>query len=135
MLQFHNGTIGTMTMTFDTPGRYQPGLFIYGTEGVLHVPDPNQFTGPVRLQNGRDWEEIPLAYSDDRQRGIGTADTAYAIRSRRPNRASGDLAYHVLDIMCAFDESEEAGQHITIESTVERPARLPEGLLDGTLDE
>ncbi len=135
VLEFANGTIGTMTMTFDTPGRYEPGLFIYGTEGVLHVPDPNTFTGPVRLKEGREWVDVPLAYTDDLQRGTGTADTAYAIRSGRPNRASGDLAYHVLDAMCAFDESGASGQHITLESTVERPARLPEGLPEGTLDE
>jgi hypothetical protein len=59
---------------------------------------------------------------------------AYALLYGRQPRASGDLAYHVLDLMHAFDESSEAGRHIEVESSCERPAPLPPGLLPGTLD-
>ena len=59
---------------------------------------------------------------------------AYAIQSGRPHRASGALAFHVLDIMQALEESAEQGKHIDIESTLEQPLAVPAGLADGVLD-
>jgi len=79
---------------------------------------------------------VPLTHGYDKNgRGVGVADMAYALRSGRPHRASGDLAYHVLDIMHAFHDASREGRHIMLESTVERPAALPVGLPDGKLDE
>ena len=43
---------------------------------------------------------------------------AYALRCGRPHRASGDLAYHVLDVMHAFQEASESGKHVHIQSTL-----------------
>ena len=43
-----------------------------------------------------------LAHQLARQRGLGVADMALALRDGRPRRANGDLAYHVLDIMHAM---------------------------------
>ncbi len=60
---------------------------------------------------------------------------AYALRSGRPHRASGELAYHVLDIMHAFHDASDAGRHINLESTCARPQPLPMGLRHGLLDE
>ena len=59
---------------------------------------------------------------------------AYAIQSGRPHRASGDLAFHVLDIMQALEESAAQGAHIDIESTLPQPLAVPAGLADGVLD-
>jgi hypothetical protein len=59
---------------------------------------------------------------------------AYGLVYGRKHRASGELAYHVLDVMQAFDESSESGKHVPIESTCARPDPLPMGLLPGTLD-
>jgi len=62
------------------------------------------------------------------------ADMAYALRSGRPPRASGELTYHVLDVMQSFEEASDAGRHVAVDSTCDRPAALPLGLLEGTLD-
>ena len=51
-----------------------------------------------------------------------------AIRNNRPHRVSGELAYHALEVMLAFDQSSQTGRHVNIESSVERPAPLPIGL-------
>lgn len=59
---------------------------------------------------------------------------AVSIVEERPHRASGELAYHVLDIMHAIHEASSKGQHITLESTCERPAPLSRSLLQGLLD-
>jgi len=60
---------------------------------------------------------------------------AYALRSGRKARAGGELAFHVLDVMCTFFDASEQGCYVEVESTCERPAALPLGLRPGTLDE
>jgi hypothetical protein len=42
-----------------------------------------------------------------------------------PERASGELAYHVLDAMLAIDESLTRGQPVEVASTVAVPPPLP----------
>ena len=59
---------------------------------------------------------------------IGVIDMVSAIQSGRAHRANGALAYHVLEVMCAFDKSSETGEHVFIESTTERPDPVPIGL-------
>ena len=79
---------------------------------------------------------MPLTHGyTENSRGIGLADMAYAIRSGRPHRANGELAYHVLDAMHAFFDASNEGHHIELASSCERPAPLPLGLLERTLDE
>jgi len=137
-LEFANGAIGTMIMSFDVWAHSLPGLEIYGTTGSLSVPDPNGFGGPVRVRRAGadDWAEVPLSHGfAENSRGIGVADMAYALRTGRPHRANGALTYHVLDIMHAFLDSSDAGKHVTLESACERPAPLPMDLPGDALDE
>ena len=85
---------------------------------------------------GEDWRVLPTehSYADFNYRIIGVADMAHAIRSNRPHRASGALAYHVLEVMEAFQLSSDSGAFVTIESRPERPAMLPTALAAGELD-
>ena len=137
-LEFHNGAIITVTVSFDVWWPYSPNpIAIYGTNGSLQVPDPNGFGGAVKYYRGgmTDWQE--MAHSHDyaeNMRSIGLADMAYAIASGRPQRCSGELAYHVLDVMHAFEESSRTGRHIDITSTCAQPAPLPLGLAHGMLE-
>jgi predicted dehydrogenase len=128
VLDFESGPIATLVTSFDVWATEVPRIEIYGTEGTLSLPDPNTAGGPVRMRRaGADrWEDIPLTHGDtDSARGIGVADMAEALRQGRPHRANGDLAYHVLDIMHAFDDASEKGQHINISSTCSQPEPMP----------
>ena len=130
ILDFANGAIGTIVTTFDVWPTDLPRIEIYGTEGSLSVPDPNTFGGPVRLRRpgSREWEDVALTHGNVvNSRGLGPADLALAIRSNRPHRASGELAYHVLDVMQGFLDSSEKGRRIDIASTCDRPAPLATG--------
>lgn len=137
IVDFANGAIGTIITSFDVWAAELPRIEIYGTHGSLSVPDPNGFGGPIKmLRPGSGWSEIPLSHGyADNSRGIGVADMAYALRSGRTHRASGELAYHVLDIMHAFHDASDAGKHIELQSTCARPQPLPMGLRHGLLDE
>ena len=60
---------------------------------------------------------------------------ACALRSGRRHRASGELTYHVLDLMHGFHDASDQGGHLELQSTCQRPAALPLGLPMGQLDE
>ena len=63
-----------------------------------------------------------------------SADMASAIRSGRPHRANGEMAYHVLDLMHAVHDASHEGRHIEVASTCARPAPLPLGLSHRAVD-
>ncbi|MCG3149628.1 MAG: 1,5-anhydro-D-fructose reductase [Verrucomicrobiae bacterium] len=135
-LEFANGAIITIIQSFDMWRHSLPILEVYGSEGSLSIPDPNRFDGVVKLAKpgAKDWTEVPLTHRTDLARGTGLADMAQGIATGRPHRASGEMAFHVLDVMAAFEESATTGKHIQIKSTCERPAALPVGLPLGELD-
>jgi predicted dehydrogenase len=137
VLDFECGAVVTIITSFDVWAANLPRIEIYGAEGTLSVPDPNTFGGPVRIYRAaeRAWREAPLTHSyAANSRGLGVADMAYALRSGRPQRASGDLTYHILDIMHAFHEASDQGRHVMLSSTCARPAALPVDLAEGQLD-
>lgn len=137
VMDFANGAIGTIITSFDVWAAQLPRIEIYGSEGSLSVPDPNGFGGLVRVRRAgaSEWSDVPLTHGyTTNSRGLGVADMAYALRSGRPHRASGRLAYHVLDAMHAFHDASRAGRHIELESTCDRPSPLPLGLSAGQLD-
>lgn len=124
-IAFENGVIGTMTASFDVYETQNAWLTIYGTEGTLRLPDPNTFGGPVQLLRGgeREWEDVPVTFDFTKDsRGLGISDFARAIAEGSTPRASGEMAYHVLDTMHAFLDSAASGQRVEVESTFERPA-------------
>lgn len=135
-MEFASGAIGTITTSFDAWGARLPFIEIYGTEGSLAVPNPNTFGGPVQVKLGRkDWAEIPLTHAnEENSRSIGVADMACALRSGRPHRASGDLTYHVLDLMHAFHDAQDQGRFVDLGSSCAQPAMIPIGLPPGRLD-
>jgi predicted dehydrogenase len=138
MLEFVNGSIGTILTSFDVWAAELPRIEIYGTEGSLSVPDPNGFGGTIRIKRAgaAEWTNVPHSHGyAENTRGIGVADMATAIRSGRPHRTSGDLGLHVLDIMLAIHESSERGQRIDLTTSCDRPAPLPMGLGEWTLDD
>ena len=138
-LEFASGVLATIIMSFDVKAtRNFICLEVFGAEGSIQVPDPNTFGGPVRLYRSSeftDWTDMALTHGNtENTRGIGPADMAYALRTGRPHRASGELGYHTLDIMQSILEAAKEGKRKSVASTCARPAALPIGLSPGTLD-
>ncbi len=100
------------------------------------VPDPNTFGGEVKVKVGRgEWETVPLTHGyGENWRGLGAADLAAGVLTGRAHRASGELAYHVIDVMEGCLEAARAGRAVEVKSTVERPAAMPVGLKEGEID-
>ncbi len=76
----------------------------------------------------REFRDAPVAagYSEA-GRGFGLADLARAIETGRPHRASGELAFHVLEIMEAVLAAGARHEVVALTSTVERPDAVPLG--------
>ena len=137
VFDFANGAVGTLVTSFDVHGSNVPYIEIYGSEGTLLVPDPNTFDGPVQIRRAgqKNFEQMPLAFPyAENSRGIGLADMAAAIRSGRPHRASGEMAFHVLDLMVSVHRASLEGRHVQVASTMQRPDPLPLGLVPGNVE-
>ncbi|AQX82276.1 oxidoreductase [Plantibacter flavus] len=124
--RFVEGGVSQSVFSFESPLAKMGVVEITGTEGTLVIPDPNMFTGEVRItraapiermQQDPEWEVVPtegvLA-----GRGTGVLDLARAIRSGGTPLASGALGYHVLDTLVSIDESVVSGQTVDVASRV-----------------
>lgn len=104
----------------------------------MHVPDPNCFDGDIRIFKAgitSDWARVDNNFIyNGNMRVIGLADMGAAIASGRKHRCSGELAFHVIDVMCSICDSAASGNTVQLGSTCERPAPLPMGLKSGELD-
>jgi predicted dehydrogenase len=133
-LRFANGAIGTLLMSFDIWHEDLPHIEIYGTAGALRLADPNDFDGAVRLRRNTEshWEELEPVLpqggepgNDDQQmlRGIGVADLVRA-NAGGPHRASGEFAYHVLEVLASVEAASAQHTVVSPQSTCERPPAL-----------
>ncbi len=128
ILEHANGAVSTVTVSFEVWATRSPLFEVYGTAGTLLMPDPNQFSDRVSAWtgDGSEWRELPeSAGYRGAGRGIGLADMASAIVEGTPHRASGELAFHVLEIMEAVLTASAQRRVIELQSTVARPAPVP----------
>lgn len=125
LLRFESGQSLTLVLSFDSA---VPRILleVTGTEATLQLPDPNMFGGEIKLRkpDAEDWELVEDAVEKS-ARGTGALDMVRAIREDRPHRATGALAYHVLDIMVSVAESSATGQFVAVGSTVQPSEPLP----------
>lgn len=137
LTSFAAGQHGTHLLSFDSALERHGVLEIHGTEGSIVLPDPNQFEGRIAyvkplgvIRDGmnfeQEWIEIPNEGTVV-GRGLGVLDMARAIATNRPHIATGELGFHVLDVMLSAEESASTGQTLEIGSTVAPVPLLPEG--------
>jgi predicted dehydrogenase len=127
LLELAAGVTANLVASFEAPGQYVCDLVVHGTHGVLALPDPNAFEGPVRVRAGRQgWNDVQFETRGDRDaRGIGLHDLAEAIAEGRPHRASGELGCHVVDVARTILAAAKKGKTLDVSTTVERPPALP----------
>ncbi|ROP42093.1 Gfo/Idh/MocA family protein [Saccharothrix texasensis] len=127
VLEHAGGALSTITTSFDGVATSAVPIEVHGETGTLAVPDPNHFDGVTRLfpLGGAEWQALtPDAGYAGAGRGIGLLDLV-AAGGRRPPRAGGDLALHVLETMTAVLRSAGEGRRIDLTTTVERPSPVP----------
>ena len=125
LLEFAEGGSAQVLFSFDSALR-RTTLEVTGTLGSLVLPDPNRFDGFTQLYLTDLEQPIELPPEGHQAtRGTGVLELARAIRSEVPERASGDIAYHVLDVMLAIEESLASRHTVGVESRLRVPSPLP----------
>jgi len=141
VLVHESGVLSTLTTSFDAVATTAANIEIHGEGGTLVVPDPNQFSGDVKLWALGDdaWTILPVSAGYTKAaRGYGVADMLWSAQSESadaagagtpaglaPSRASGSLAFHVLDVMESLLLSAETHTSVEVSSTAERPVAIP----------
>ena len=146
LLEFESGVIGSMMISFDVWDSETPRFEIYGEDGTICVADPdpvhgaNIFGGEVlyrtratsrwthqpRPAGREDWQIADCRHGyNGNSRGLGLLDMAMAIREGRPPRASGEMAFHVFEIMDAIAAAPASGSFRDVTSRCARPDLMP----------
>ena len=134
---FAGGQHGTHLLSFDSALERHGVVEIHGSEGSIVLPDPNRFDGRIAyvtplgiIRDGmsfeQEWIDIPQEGTVV-GRGLGVLDMARAIAEGRPHVATGELGFHVLDVMLSAQQSASTGQYLEIGSSVADVPLLAEG--------
>jgi len=138
-------------MTAEGVGAEIPRVEIFGTAGVLYLPDPNCFGSDhnaVYLSKPGSPEKLRIPFTHgftdtdntvptrsgnyepcfNSHRGVAVVDMAWALRRGRPHRSSAELALHAVEIADAIDRSSQTNETIQLTTKPERPAPLAGGL-------
>jgi len=130
--RFTSGAFGSIMFNSSSIGNEKPQVIIYGTEGILYLPDPNGFGGEVKviLKGQNEPVSLPPTHGFSfNSRGIGPADLAWSLRKGRKPRTSKEMAFHGLELLLGIYQSSETGSFYKMTSTFERPAPIPRGFL------
>lgn len=159
IVEFENGIIGNVNMSFDVWDSDLPQLEIFGTEGVMQVSDPNMFGGPVKIFDGNKMERIVTAVEGpyinrlmkmhsckeeclqevdldfpaednprSNMRGFGVSDMASALLHKRSSRLTAEISKHVVEVLTAFEVSNDENRTYIMQTTCERPTMISLGL-------
>ena len=130
--RFASGAQGTLHMNANSTQNEQPQVILYGSQGLMFLPDPNAFGGAVRVQLKGQSEPFTLppthAFAEN-SRGLGVAEMAWALRRGRKPRANQDLAIHAMEMLEGIRISAEESRYYRLHTSFERPAPLPRGHL------
>jgi predicted dehydrogenase len=126
VFEFESGQTSQSIFSFDSQIRRT--LFeVTGVDGALELADPNMFVGDLVLHKADGTEQTIATTGEKAARGTGVVELARAIRAGVPERASGEQAFHALDVMVSTIEAAERGEWVEVESTFVPTPALPEG--------
>ena len=129
-------------------GNMDQRFVVYGTEGILHCPDPNFFGGPVYVGtnagkmpdfskgfNGvpdAPMYEIPHMFGYlDESRGVGLMDLAFAVRNGRKPRCHNSMGLQSFEVVHGIIDSCTNNVNHKMVSKVERPKAVASGVNRG----
>lgn len=127
LIEFESGASAQVIFSFESHRKRAGFVEVSGTRATIQFPDPNNFDGESVIFDGTDDDGTAVdAVGSVSTRGTGVAELAQSIRAGRPERAAGEQAFHVLDIMVSIAESARLGQTVLIESSFVKAPPVPE---------
>lgn len=131
-LKYRNGALGTVMFNSECIMNPYPQLTIFGTQGILYLPDPDSFSGDVKvlLRGQKDAIVIPHNHGfSGNSRGVGAAEMAWSILGEREPRANKEMAFHSLEVLYGIAASAKTKKTYEMTSSFQRPEPLPRGYL------
>lgn len=119
LIEFENGASAQVIFSFQSHRTRTGFVEVSGENGTIQFPDPNTFDGASVIfdgASGADGRTVEAVGSLS-TRGTGVAELAQSIRAGRVERAAGEQAFHVLDIMVSIAESADRGQSVDVASS------------------
>ena len=127
LLRHASGASSVCLYSFDS-GQARAGVLEFqGATGTVVAPDPNRFGGTVRTHVGGEVSSEVETEEAGNGRGIGVVDLVRSLSDGTAPRASGELAYHVLEIMLAVEKAIASGEPVGVTSSIPGVVPLPEG--------
>ncbi len=132
MIELANGPLVRLTTNFYVGfhSKQAPGIEFHGDIGSLYLSNWHDFNGIVEYaQFGQQYETIPWVKEVHQgprtiEWGRAVLDMAEAITERRPHRATGEQAAHVVEILEAITRSMAQNRPIAIHSDFTPPAPM-----------
>ncbi len=108
------------------PGK-QHGLELHGDEGSLYLASRAEFDSRLEPSAGGEYERVELVRAPYEGVDWGRAleDLVEAVEESRPPRAGGAHAAHVVEILCAIEESFRDGGRVRGSSGFAAPEPEP----------
>lgn len=131
-VRFQSGAVGSLHFNSGSIRCEKPNVILYGTQGILYLPDPNFFGGEVKILAKGQSEPYVLPHThayDGDDRGLGVADMAWALKKGRTPRANKEMAYHALEMLTGAIISGESGSFYQMKSTFEKQPPIPRGYM------
>lgn len=129
VVELANGTVVRLTTNFYV-GHHgkQKGLEFHGDDASLYLGSFQDFQTEVEVSDfGKSYE--PVAYVREpfpgTEWGRAVVEMAEAIAENRPQRATGAQAAHVVEILCAIQQSYREQRPVDVASDFVPPAPMP----------
>ncbi|MEZ5668283.1 MAG: Gfo/Idh/MocA family oxidoreductase [Alphaproteobacteria bacterium] len=138
LMRFACGAHIFLGASWDVKAHGHRPMELYGSRASIRPPDPNFFGGDIEVAKAKDeWTAIdpssrpfgemnwPVdAPNRANHRGLGLAELAAAVKAGRPNRASGRLGLHMLQVAEAIGQSAAEGRFVAIDPAIDRPEAM-----------
>ena len=136
-MRFKSGPLLSFTTSSEYAVSSDSMLILQGTEGMLYLPDTNDFSGKIYLQKKQGEKlEFPLCHPfAENCRGIGAADMAWALRTGRKSRLSFEMGFHALEVIKAIVDSSKDGTVKRLSTEFDIPAPISTEHYGGTSEE
>lgn len=124
-IKLADGPVARLSVNFYVKQTKQKGIEFQGDSGAMYLASGQAFQANVSYgEFGQEMVDVPLLREPYKgtEYGRGTRDMAAAIRDKRPHRATGEQAAHIVDILTVgIASSQQQGKRIQITSTFPPP--------------
>ncbi len=125
VIELEDGPIVRLTTSFYvTQASKQRGIEFHGDDGSLHLSSWQEFDAALELtHDGEPSRQVSVAPAfRGTDWGRAVAELGRAITERRPHRATGAHAAHVVEILDAIETSATEGRPTEVRSSFPRPS-------------